>query len=77
MIRRQPMSVRCTRDDGAGKLDRHALRDGAAAITARDHELPVAENLGHQPMHQPRDVLYDARDLVERLHQPGESEARQ
>src|SRR3954469_9763571 len=64
------------RDHGLGKLDRHALRNGAAAITARDDELPVSQYLGHEPMQQARGT-FDARNLLCRLQHPGESEAWQ
>ena len=40
-------------DHGGGKLDRHALRDGAATVSAGDDELFIAEHFGHQAMQEP------------------------
>jgi len=46
------MSVKMDGDDRFRKLDRHVLRDRAAAVAARDHELFVAKHLGHEPVQQ-------------------------
>ena len=55
--------------DRLRKLHRHALRDGAAAITTGHHELLVAQHFGHEPMQQLRRIT-DRGNLARRRDRP-------